>query len=333
LSARVFDNPLRAPDGVALAGVTRQELDAVAAFAPHLPATPLHDAGVLASALGLAGLLIKDETRRWGLNAFKITGVSYALGAWQGSAAARLISCASAGNHGRAVARAARDRGLPCRVFLPSDALPSRVEAIRAEGAEVVQVAGSYEEAVEQAARDARETGALLVSDTVPPGDPEIPGLILRGYTRVFTEAEAVWDFPPDLVVVQAGVGGLAGAAALWTRAALPEATLLVVEPEGSACLMASAAAGRRVMLPATSPTSMVCLRCATPSAAAWPLIAARADGFVTVSDDETEAARALLAVVGIASGASGACGLAGLAAIASDFRGRRALVIATEGP
>lgn len=303
------------------------------AFAPHLPATPLHDVGALAGRLGLARLLIKDETHRWGLNAFKITGAGYALehALSSGQRPPTEIICASAGNHGRAVARAARDRALPCRVYLPADALPARVAAIGAEGAEVVQLPGSYEDAVAAAARHARESGAMLVSDTTAGAD-EIPALIVRGYTRIFSEAAAAWTTPPDLIVVQGGVGGLVGAAAGWIRTRLPGATLIAAEPEGSACLMESARAGRAITLPSTTPTSMVCLRCATPNAAAWPLIAAGVDGFVTVSDDEAAAAVEMLAADGIESGASGACGLAALAAIAPEFPGRTAMVIVTEG-
>jgi diaminopropionate ammonia-lyase len=337
LSPRVFTNPLRTPDGARFPGISREELQAVAAFAPHLPPTPLHDAQALARALGLSQLLIKDETHRWGLNAFKITGVSYALEQWCGRLGVQTgdvtIVCASAGNHGRAVARAARDRRVPCRVYLPADALQARVAAIRSEGAEIVQISGSYEEAVERAARDAVESGSLLVSDTTPPGSDEIPSLILRGYTRIFSEAASAWTAPPDVMVVQGGVGGLVGAAAAWVRTEEPGMTLIASEPEGSACLMASARAGRLTELPQTAPTSMVCLRCAAPNAAAWPLIAAGVDGFVSVTDDEAAAAVRSLGEAGIESGASGACGLAALTAIAPDFAGRRAMIVVTEGP
>lgn len=283
----------------------------------------------MAAGLGLARLLIKDETARWGLHAFKITGAAFAMDAAAGAHGA--VVTASAGNHGHAVARTARERGMACRVFLPADALPARVRAIGAEGAEVIQIDGTYEEALARAGEDAARTGALLVSDTSPPGDPAIPALILRGYTRIFSEAAAAWERPPDLVVVQGGVGGLVGAAAGWMRARLPDAMLMAAEPEGAACLRESARAGGPVTLASTSPTSMVCLRCAAPSGAAWPLVAAGVDGFVTVSDTEAAAAVAALARAGISAGASGACGLAALTAIAAGFPGRTAMIIVTE--
>ena len=316
-------------------------------FATERPATPLVDAASLASSLGLSRLVIKDESARWGLNAFKITGASYALDRWRGDDGveridgARRLICASAGNHGRAVARAARERGLPCQVFLPADALPSRVAAIRSEGADVVQIDGTYEDALARAGEAACAPHTLLVSDTstqdglLEPGTASgplrIPELIVRGYSRVFAEAACAWDAPPDVIVVQGGVGGLVAAAAGWIRTMLPGATLVAAEPDGAACLMESARAGRLTTLPSTRATSMVTLRCAEPSASAWPFVAAGVDAFVAVTDDEAAAAVSALKTAGIDSGASGACGLAALTAVAPHFQGRSALVVVTE--
>jgi diaminopropionate ammonia-lyase len=340
--SRLFANPLRR-DGH---GFTPDEIADVESFAAERPPTPLREAPALASRLGLSRLLVKDESSRWGLNAFKITGVAYALERWRGpgggaATPSRLI-CASAGNHGRAVARAARERGVPCQVFLPADALPSRVAAIRAEGADVVQIDGTYEDALARASHEARRAGAVLVSDTseleegaTDRGDaePGIPDLIVRGYSRVFAEAARQWQARPDVVIVQGGVGGLVAAAAGWMASMLPDAQLIAAEPEGAACLRASADAGRAVTLPSTQATAMVCLRCAKPSAAAWPFVAARVDAFVAVSDAEAAAAVRALAEEGIESGASGACGFAALTAIAPELRGRSAMVVVTEGP
>lgn len=330
-SERLTPNPLRGTPLAADAG----QLEAVAAFAPDRPATPLVDAPSLAAGLGLAQLLIKDESSRWGLNAFKITGVSYALSRLStGTAFSRLV-CASAGNHGRAVARAARDRGVRCRVHLPIDALPARVDAIRQEGADIAY-AETYEQALAAAEADARAHGSLLLSDTsaTPDGDSEarLPSFIMHGYMRVFIEAATQWPAQPDAIIVQGGVGGLVGAASAWLATAALDATLIVAEPEGSACLRASALAGAPVVLPSTAPTSMVCLRCARPSMAAWPWVSTGVDGFVTVSDRETDAALSALAAEGIRSAPSGACGLAAAMALAPELRDRTVLVIVTEG-
>lgn len=332
-------NPLRreAP------GLTERELDDVAAYAPARGTTPLREAPALAASLGLSRLMVKDETARWGLNAFKIAGAGYALDRWRGASGGAspplTLVTASAGNHGRAVARVARERGLACRVFVPANAHAGRIRAMRADGADVVQLDGSYEDALDRAAAESRAPGTLLVSDTASaaaapaPADREsIPALIVRGYTRIFAEAAAAWPAPPDVVVVQGGVGGLVAAAAGWMRTVLPGAYLIAAEPEGADCLRASARAGRAIRLPSTRATSMIYLRCAEPSAAAWPLIAPGVDAFVAVTDREAEDAVRALAAEGIETGVSGACGLAALTAVAGDFKGRSAMIVVTEG-
>ena len=174
---------------------------------PELAPTPLRSLAALAGSLGIGAVWVKDETGRFGLNAFKIAGVRYAVHRLGDAVAARGLVCATAGNHGRAVARAARDKRVPCTVFIPSarPASPagspalaiesalraSRVAAMRADGAVVVDVDGSYEEAVRRAAAAAAETGATVVSDTSWPGYDEIPRGSWRGYA-IFEEAHPV---------------------------------------------------------------------------------------------------------------------------------------------
>src|SRR4029077_10458482 len=115
-------------------------------------------------------VLVKDESSRFGLNAFKIAGVEYAM-AKRNLAAGSAIVCASAGNFGRAVAHVGRELGLRVRVYMSRATADGPRLAIEGEGAEVVLVDGTYDDAV----RRAREDGALVVSDTAWPGNEEIP--------------------------------------------------------------------------------------------------------------------------------------------------------------
>ena len=115
-------------------------------FTTRGAATPLVDLPRMAAALGLGALWLKDETSRFGLPAFKSVGVEFAvhaLGARGELAGVTTLVCASAGNHGRAVARAARSAGLAATIFLDDDVAPARVAAIASEGARVVRVAGT----------------------------------------------------------------------------------------------------------------------------------------------------------------------------------------------
>ena len=142
---------------------TTDELDDVRGFYAGLaeaPPTPLHRLPHLAAALGIGDLLIKDETARFGLPAFKITGARYAIGKLVARQKyLRHLACATAGNHGRAVARAAYDAGLEAHVYVPIGTMRSRIEVLRLEGAHVVVTSSDYDETVRLMAADAAGEG------------------------------------------------------------------------------------------------------------------------------------------------------------------------------
>lgn len=330
-------------------------LEAFVAARADLGPTPLHKSKVLARTLGLRNLLLKDETSRFGLPAFKVLGAGFAIAHLM--AQGRLtrgdvLVCASEGNHGRAVARAAREHGLRARVYVGARVAASRADAIALEGAEVVRVAGTYDDAVRRAAEDAEAPGTHVVSDTSWPGYEDIPRLIMLGYTRLMDEAARQWKSkPPDVVFVQGGVGGLAAAVASWYAAhpEVPRARLVCVEPANAACLLASARAGRPVPIAGSLDTIMGGLRCGEASPAALPAILEGFDAYVAVDDLWTRRAMLRLArpAAGerpIASGTSGAAGVAALMALQEDpalgaLRDAlaiddrtRAMVIVTEG-
>ena len=337
-----------------------RDVHAYFAAHPELPPSPLRRIRSLAGALGLAAVDAKDETGRYGVSAFKIVGVRYAVHRLGDELARRGLVCATAGNHGRAVARVARQKQIPCTVFIPAAASShpiematraSRIRAMKEDGAVVVDVEGPYEEAVRRAAAFGTESGGTIVSDTSWDGYEEIPRWIMAGYTQVFEEAHSQWDSRPALVVVQGGVGGLVCAAASWFawRFGASRPFLVAAEPDTAACLLASAAAGRPVTVGGPLNTFMSGLRCAEPSPAAWPTIAEGVDAFVSVPDSAVLEAMRILdeAPEGerIEAGPSGACGLAALIAIANapelreirsaaglDRSALRAFVIVTEG-
>lgn len=320
---------------------------------PELLPTPLVRLPGLAAEVGLAGILVKDESARFGLNAFKIVGVAYAVDRLLRGRTVGTLVCATEGNHGRAVARAARERGLRAVVYIRETADPARLEALRQEGAELALVAGSYDDAVRRMARDAQSMPrAIIVSDTSWSGYEAVPRAIMAGYTWIMTEASRQWGAaPPGVVVVQAGVGGLAGAVASWLVARCGPAErprLICAEPEAAACVRASLAAGRPVSI-AAGDTIMAGLRCGEMSPIAFAPLAEAVDDCVTVADRAAVAAMRLLAepVSGdpvVNAGPSGACGLAALLAYVRSAphaapRGNRgaalgpcALVINTEG-
>ncbi|MGZ4203256.1 MAG: pyridoxal-phosphate dependent enzyme [Thermoleophilaceae bacterium] len=276
---------------------------------------------------GARGALVKDESNRFGLPAFKILGASWAVErTLRERPDVHTLVAASAGNHGRAVARAATWRGLRCRVFLPARAAAARVEAIASEGAEVVRVDGDYEDAVAAAQRIGEEPGSANVADvSYDPADVR-GGWAVEGYSTLFREL-AGERF--DLLLVPMGVGSLAAAAVSFAAHLSSPVPVVGVEPVTAACVTASLEAGGPVTIE-TPGTSMAGLDCARPSAVAWPALRDGLHATVTVGDEELAGPLRELAALGHAIGECGAAPLAALAACGE--LGSRPLLIATEG-
>lgn len=304
---------------------------------PGYAPTPLRRARLLAEEFGVGELWLKDESSRMGLPAFKIAGAAWAVACalrWQleidvdlaggldplregfGDRRPTLLA-ATDGNHGRAVAHMARRLGLPARIFVPDDMAAARRVAIAGEGAEVVVVAGSYDDAVARSAEEADESH-IVVSDTSWPGYEDVPRAVIEGYSTLLWEVDdelrARGAADPDLVLVQVGVGALAAAVTLhYRRPGLGAPPVLVaVEPTRAACLQASIRAGKPVTIPGPQDSIMAGLNCGTPSPIAWPIVAAGVDFFCAIDDDLArqgmrDAARERVAAGECSGGAVGA--------------------------
>ena len=225
---------------------------------PGYEETPLVDAPGLADVLGVGKVYVKDESSRLGLlggegfgDYWEVVGdLRERLEPWRPLS----LVAATDGNHGRAVARVARLLGLGAKIFVPEDMTVARREAIVGEGAEVIVVAGTYDEAVARSAEEGED--ALVISDMSWPGYERIPWWVIEGYSTMLWEVEDELgrrgEAGPDLVVVQAGVGALASAVARHFRspAASTHPKLMSVEPASADCLLESVAAGRIVSVP-----------------------------------------------------------------------------------
>ena len=345
------------PADVAMLGPPGAEAIArhLAQRAGHAP-TPLHALPSLAAALGIGGLFVKDEGRRLGLGSFKALGGAYAvirlaleeaaarLGrrlddadindpAMRAVAAGMTFACATDGNHGRSVAQGAQLIGAKAVIFVHGGVSEARVAAIARFGAQMVRVAGTYDDSVVEAARVAAEQGWTVVSDTSWDGYERIPGLVMQGYTAIASEAFAQFPERPTHVFVQAGVGGIAAALAaqMRTHFGADRPFFTVVEPELAACVFAAAQQGRPVKIAHGAPTVMAMLECYDPSPLALRVLYRVADAFLTAADsDAVEAMNRLARPVArdpaIVAGESGAAGLAGLLAALRNPDTRAAL-------
>jgi diaminopropionate ammonia-lyase len=288
---------------------------------PGYAPTPLVEAPAAAAALGVRRLLVKDESSRLGLPSFKVLGASWAIHrALAEHPGVTRLACATDGNHGRAVAYMARLLGLEATVLVPAAMIEARRVAIAAEGARVVVVDGTYDDAVEQAA----QLDALVIQDTAWPGYETVPTWVVEGYATIGAEIAE----QPDVMAVQIGVGSFA--AAMVRRFA--GARIVGVEPVGAACALASVEAGEPVEVPGPHDSVMAGLNCGRVSLVAWPAVSRGIEAFCTVGDDRAREAVALLARDGVGAGESGAAGLAGLLAFRDELElAGTVLVVNTE--
>lgn len=336
------------------------------AFHRRLPGyapTPLRDASALAAQLGIGKLWVKDEALRLGLPSFKILGASWAtyqalierLGgepSWNSVAelAEQLaplqplcLAAATDGNHGRAVARMAHLLGCTAQIFVPAGTAEARIAAIAGEGADVIVVDGSYDDAVAQSAA-AAGPHCLVISDTSWPGYETTPRRVIEGYGTIFAEIaaelESRGERTPDVVLVQMGVGALA-AAAIGHYAGASRPQIIGVEPTRAACVLASLEAGALRSVPGPHDSVMAGLNCGLPSLIAWPLLRDGLAGVLAIDDAYACEAVRELARAGLTAGETGAAGLGGLLALNEQpdlMRQARigpnssVLVISTEG-
>ncbi len=312
---------------------------------PGYRPTPLLLLRGLAARLGLGGIQLKDESRRFDLKAFKVLGASWALHRiLEGRGGPVTVATATDGNHGRALAWAAARMGCPAVVFIPAHSAPARVENIRREGARVELVPGSYDDAVRLCAEASEANGWQVVADTGYQGYREIPGWIAEGYSTLFAELEeqreaAGWP-APDVVLIQAGVGGLLHAAADHFRARERPPVLISVEPVEADALFVSIGSpgGQPAPSAGRQDSIMAGLNCGEVSLAAWPVIRESVSLFLTVEDRHAEAAMLRLAGPAgpdppVESGESGAAGLAGLLALLESPEGEEARRFLRLGP
>lgn len=274
--------------------------------------TPLVALDNLAVHLGVKKLLVKDESYRFGLNAFKALGGSYAiakyLSAKLGSADkvldyATLCSEASRkalgditfitatdGNHGRGVAFTANKFGMKSVVLMPKGSAEERLENIKKEGADASITELNYDDTVRLASRYASERGYVLVQDTAWEGYTDIPTWIIEGYCSMAYEAYMQMSDVPTHIFIQAGVGSLAAAVIGFFAEIYPEATkptMVVVEPNAADCFARTFEAndGTAHFVGGDMQTIMAGLACGEPCSIALDILRSTADFCISCED------------------------------------------------
>ena len=319
---------------------------------PQYDRTPLTALEHMAEFLGLGRLYVKDESYRFGLNAFKVLGGSYAMARFIAKETGRDVSelpysvltseelkkefgqatffTATDGNHGRGVAWAANRLGQRAVVHMPKGTTKARLENIAKEGAQVDIQELNYDDCVRLAAREAAETPrGVIVQDTAWEGYEEIPSWIMEGYGTMAMEAGEqlmeAGEQRPTHVFVQAGVGSLAGAVVGYFANLYADnpPIFVVVEAQAADCLYQGAKAGDGAIrtVGGDMETIMAGLACGEPNTISWDILKNHVKVFISLPDWAAAQGMRMLAApikgdAPITSGESGAAPFGALAAI-----------------
>ena len=332
---------------------------------PQYSKTPLSKLDHMAEYLGLGGLFVKDESYRFGLNAFKVLGGSFAMANYIAKQTHRDVSelpyavltseelrkefgqatffTATDGNHGRGVAWAANRLGQKSVVLMPKGSTQTRLENILKEGADATITDVNYDECVRRANAMAEQTpNGVMVQDTAWDGYEEIPSWIMQGYGTMASEAdEQLREYGcdrPTHIFIQAGVGSLAGAVQGYFANRYPDnpPVVVVMEADSAACLYkgAKAADGSIRIVDGDMPTIMAGLACGEPNTISWDILKNHVSVFTSCPDWVSARGMRLLAapVKGdpqVTSGESGAVGMGLLSAVMEqeEYRDLRELL------
>ena len=290
--------------------------------------TPLVKLPGLAKRLGIGNLLLKDESHRFGLNAFKALGASYAMYRQiEKNPQIKTFCTATDGNHGRAVAWMARKLGRKALIYMPQGTVPTRVRAIEKEGAEVLLIDRGYDIAVKMANTRVDEANKKsgnhfwsLIQDTAWDGYEEIPSDIMKGYwTQIHEITNQIGKEKIDVLFLQTGVGSWAASIIGYIMKEWQNPPACIsVEPHSANCLFESIKTGNRVSVENNEITTMAGLNCGSVSTLGWQILKNGLVGSISISDKLSEEAMITLAspVSGdpvIISGESGASGLGAL--------------------
>ena len=322
---------------------------------PQYSITPLAKLDKMADYLGLDTLCIKDESYRFGLNAFKVLGGSFAMAKYIAKELGKDVSemtydyltsaalkeefgqatfcTATDGNHGRGVAWAANKLGQKAIVHMPKGSSKTRFDNIAKENAKVTIEEVNYDECVRIAAAEAASVEhGVIVQDTAWEGYTEIPSWIMQGYATMGSEAldqlNAYGVERPDVVILQAGVGCMAGAICAYIVNKYPDnpPKIVIAEAGIADCLYQGAVAndGKYRIVDGDLQTIMAGLACGEPNIVCWEILRNHVTAFCSCPDwMAAKGMRMLAAPVkgdpAVCSGESGAIGMGVIASLMTD--------------
>ncbi len=331
-------------------GMMKAAQNEIASWKGYEP-TQLRDLADVASTGGVASVVYKDESTRFGLGSFKALGGAYAVlkylsdtlteqlgravsiaeirsGILAKEAAKITVTTATDGNHGRSVAWGAQMAGCRCRIYIHREVSKGREDAMAAFGAEIIRIDGDYDESVRLAAKDAAENNWQVISDTSYDGYLDVPRYVMAGYTVMVREILDEMREPPTHVIIQAGVGGLAAAicASFWAELGEKRPRFIVTESEHADCIIESMRQQKPSHVEVKEETIMAGLSCGEISLIAWEILSRGVSGVATLPDDAVAPAMRIMAAKDIEAGECAVPGIITLLAISKDAKMMEAL-------
>ena len=275
-----------------LKSLSKKDIDeahlSISSWAGYSP-TPLIELNKLSKELGLNKIFYKDESKRFDLKSFKALGGAYAVEKVSKGNKDIVVATATAGNHGRSVAWGAKRLGLKCKIFISEFVSDARGQAMADLGADVIKVKGNYEKSLIECIKQSTENNWQIVQDVAWKDYMIVPRFTMAGYTVMMREIiDQVKNDQITHIILQAGVGGMAGAMIAGVARYLdnvPE--IIIVEPDSAACVMESVKSGKIEKIDIERESLMGGMSCGEVSLVPWEIIKNSAKYCISLPDDE----------------------------------------------
>jgi len=251
--------------------------------------TPLIELNKLSKELDLNKIFYKDESKRFDLKSFKALGGAYAVEKVTKGNKNIVVATATAGNHGRSVAWGARRLGLKCKIFISEYVSDARGQAMSDLGADVIKVKGNYEKSLVECIKQSTENNWQIVQDVAWKDYMLVPKYTMAGYTVMMKEIiDQIKNDKITHIILQAGVGGMAGAMIAGIARYLenvPET--IVVEPDSAACVMESIKTGKIEKIEIKRESLMGGMSCGEVSLVPWEILKNSIKFCISLPDDD----------------------------------------------
>ena len=275
-----------------LSSLSRKDIDeaysSISNWKSYTP-TPLIELNKLSKELSLNKIYYKDESKRFDLKSFKALGGAYAVEKITKGNKDIIVATATAGNHGRSVAWGARRLGLQCKIFISEFVSEARGQAMTDLGADVIKVKGNYEKSLIECIKQSTENNWQIVQDVAWKDYMIVPRYTMAGYTVMMKEiVDQIKNDQITHVILQAGVGGMAGAMVAGIARYLkyvPE--VIVVEPDSAACVMESIKTGKIEKIDIKRESLMGGMSCGEVSLVPWEILKNSVKFCISLPDDD----------------------------------------------